>query len=176
MRVLLVEDDEVLRDGIVAGLGLDGFQVDAVMSAAEAQEAVAGGDHAAIVLDIGLPDGSGLDLLAAWRRGGMKRPVLLLTARNLLSDRVEGLDAGADDYLGKPFDLAELSARLRAILRRASGRASGDIEIGDLVISEARRAVFLADSEVAVSRREFAILRALAETREFGWGDAAREG
>ena len=163
MRILLVEDDEVLRDGIVAGLGLDGFQVDAVMSSAEAQEAVAGGDHAAVVLDIGLPDGSGLDLLAAWRRGGMKRPVLLLTARNLLSDRVDGLDAGADDYLGKPFDLAELSARLRAILRRASGRASGDIEIGDLVISEARRAVFLADGEVAVSRREFAILRALAE-------------
>lgn len=165
MRILLVEDDEVLRDGIVAGLGLDGYEVDAVRTLAEAREGAASGDHAGIVLDIGLPDGSGLDLLAEWRRGGMKRPILLLTARNLVSDRIEGLDSGADDYLGKPFDLAELSARLRAILRRAAGRASSDIEIGELVVSEARRAVFVCGREIAVSRREFAILRALTERR-----------
>jgi len=163
MRILLVEDDEVLRDGIVAGLGLDGYEVDAVTTLAEAREGAASGDHAGIVLDIGLPDGSGLDLLAEWRRSGMKLPVLLLTARNLVSDRIEGLDSGADDYLGKPFDLSELSARLRAILRRAAGRASSDIEIGELVVSEARRAVLLSGKEIAVSRREFAILRALTE-------------
>lgn len=162
MRILLVEDDEVLRDGIVAGLGLDGFEVDAVATLAQAR-AVAAGDHAGIVLDIGLPDGSGLDLLVEWRRAGSTIPVLLLTARNLISDRVEGLDRGADDYLGKPFDLGELAARLRAILRRASGRASGDLTLGALTISEARRSVALNGAEVAVSRREFAILHALAE-------------
>lgn len=163
MRILLVEDDEVLRDGIVAGLGLDGFEVDAVATVVDARAGAASTDHAGIILDVGLPDGSGLELLAEWRCAGMKVPVLLLTARNLVSDRVDGLDAGADDYLGKPFDLSELSARLRAILRRASGRASSDIELGELLISEARRAVFLNEREIAVSRREFAILRALAE-------------
>ncbi|EQB11604.1 hypothetical protein L288_03145 [Sphingobium quisquiliarum P25] len=161
MRILLVEDDDVLRDGIVAGLGLDGFEVDAVACLADARAAI--GDHAGVVLDIGLPDGSGLDLLAEWRRAGMETPVLLLTARNMVTDRVDGLDRGADDYLGKPFDLTELSARLRAIMRRASGRASGHLELGALTISEACRSVALDGEEISVSRREFAILHALAE-------------
>ena len=161
MRILLVEDDDMLRDGIVVGLGLEGFEVDAVACLADARAAI--GDHAGVVLDIGLPDGSGLDLLAEWRRAGVEIPVLLLTARDMVADRVEGLDRGADDYLGKPFDLTELSARLRAIMRRASGRASGDLELGALIISEARRSVALDGKEIAVSRREFAILHALAE-------------
>ncbi|CAN5419274.1 response regulator transcription factor [soil metagenome] len=161
MRILLVEDDDILRDGIVVGLGLEGFEVDAVACLADARAAT--GDHAGVVLDIGLPDGSGLDLLAEWRRAGVETPVLLLTARDMVADRVEGLDRGADDYLGKPFDLTELSARLRAIMRRASGRASGDLELGALIISEARRSVALDGEEIAVSRREFAILHALAE-------------
>ena len=161
MRILLVEDDDILRDGIVVGLGLEGFEVDAVSCLADARAAI--GDHAGVVLDIGLPDGSGLDLLAEWRRAGVETPVLLLTARDMVTDRVEGLDRGADDYLGKPFDLTELSARLRAIMRRASGRASGDLELGALIISEARRSVALDGKEIAVSRREFAILHALAE-------------
>ena len=161
MRILLVEDDDILRDGIVVGLGLEGFEVDAVACLADARAAI--GDHAGVVLDIGLPDGSGLDLLAEWRRAGVETPVLLLTARDMVADRVEGLDRGADDYLGKPFDLTELSARLRAIMRRASGRASGDLELGALIISEARRSVALDGKEIAVSRREFAILHALAE-------------
>ena len=181
MRILLVEDDDVLRDGIVAGLGLDGFEVDAVATVADAREGAASGDHAGIILDIGLPDGSGFDLLAEWRAGGLSTPVLLLTARNLISDRIGGLDGGADDYLGKPFDLAELSARLRAILRRSSGRASSDIALDGLTISEARRAVTLDGRNIPVSRREFAILHALAErpghilsrsqleTRIYGW-------
>jgi len=161
MRILLVEDDDILRDGIVVGLGLEGFEVDAVTCLADARAAI--GDHAGVVLDIGLPDGSGLDLIAEWRRAGLETPVLLLTARDMVTDRVEGLDRGADDYLGKPFDLTELSARLRAIMRRASGRASGDLELGALTISEARRSVALDGEEIAVSRREFAILHALAE-------------
>lgn len=163
MRILVVEDDDVLRDGLIAGLGLEGFDVDAVASCEDARAGIAGGDHAGIVLDIGLPDGSGLDLLGEWRRAGIATPVLLLTARNLVSDRVGGLDVGADDYLGKPFDLSELAARLRAILRRSMGRSSGDIEIGPVTISEACRSVTLDGIPVSLSRREFAILRALAE-------------
>ena len=143
------------------GLGLEGFEVDAVTCLADARAAI--GDHAGVVLDIGLPDGSGLDLIAEWRRACLETPVLLLPARDMVTDRVEGLDRGADDYLGKPFDLTELSARLRAIMRRASGRASGDLELGALTISEARRSVALDGEEIAVSRREFAILHALAE-------------
>ena len=163
MRILVVEDDDVLRDGLVAGLSLEGFETDAVANCEDARSGVAGGDHAGIVLDVGLPDGSGLDLLGEWRRAGVTTPVLLLTARNLVADRVGGLDVGADDYLGKPFDLTELAARLRAILRRSSGRSSGDIEIGSLTISEARRSVSVDGRPVALSRREFAILHALAE-------------
>lgn len=161
MRILLIEDDDILRDGIAAGLSLEGFEVDSVGCLADARASA--GDHAGIVLDIGLPDGSGLDLLAEWRRSGMDTPVLLLTARNLVTDRVDGLDRGADDYLAKPFDLTELSARLRAIVRRASGRASADIELGALVINEAFRSVLVNGVAIALSRREFAILHALAE-------------
>lgn len=163
MRILVVEDDDVLRDGLVAGLGLEGFEIDAVATCEDARAGAAGGDHAGIVLDIGLPDGSGLDLLGEWRRGGVTTPILLLTARNLVTDRIGGLDVGADDYLGKPFDLSELAARLRAILRRSSGRSSGEIQIGALTISEACRSVALDGRPVALSRREFAILHALAE-------------
>lgn len=163
MRILVVEDDEVLRDGLVVGLGLEGFEPDAVATCEDARAAIASSDHAGIVLDIGLPDGSGLDLLAEWRRSGVRTPVLLLTARNLVTNRVEGLDVGADDYVGKPFDLTELAARLRAILRRAHGRCSSEIAIGQLTISEARRTVSLDGRHVPLSRREFAILQALAE-------------
>lgn len=163
MRILVVEDDEVLRNGLVVGLGLEGFEPDAVSTCEDASSAIAGGDHVGIVLDIGLPDGSGLDLLAEWRRSGITTPVLLLTARNLVTNRVEGLDVGADDYLGKPFDLTELAARLRAILRRANGRCSSDIAIGELAISEVRRTVVLDGRAVSLSRREFAVLHALAE-------------
>lgn len=161
MRILLVEDDEILRDGIVDGLSLEGFEVDAVSTAEDARAAI--GSHSAVVLDIGLPDGSGLDVLHEWRRAGLTSPVLLLTARNLVSDRVTGLDSGADDYLGKPFDLIELSARLRAIIRRGAGRASSDITLGVLTISIARRTVTINSEDVPISRREFAILHALAE-------------
>ncbi|RYM10486.1 winged helix-turn-helix domain-containing protein [Sphingobium cupriresistens] len=181
MRILVIEDDEILRDGLAAGLGLEGFEVDSVSSCADARAAAATQDHAAIVLDIGLPDGSGLELLTEWRRGGAKTPILLLTARNLIRDRIDGLDGGADDYLGKPFDLGELSARLRALLRRSSGRAESEISVGSLTIDEACRTVAIDGEEVALSRREYAILHALAsrpghvlsrgqlEDRIYGW-------
>ncbi len=183
MRILIVEDDDVLRDGLAVGLGLEGFETDVVTTCEDARAGAAAGDHAGIVLDIGLPDGSGLELLAEWRRKGVTTPVLLLTARNLVSDRVEGLDLGADDYLGKPFDLTELAARLRAMLRRSDGRSSSDIEIGPLSISEARRSITLYGEPIPLSRREFAILHALAEhpghilsrsrleDRIYGWQD-----
>ncbi len=183
MRILVVEDDEVLRDGLSAGLSLDGFEVDAVSNCADARAVTASADHAAIVLDIGLPDGSGLDLLGEWRRAGVSTPILLLTARNMVSDRIDGLDGGADDYLGKPFDLCELSARLRALLRRCDGRSESVISLGGLHINEARRIVALEGQEVSVSRREYAILHALAsrpghvisrgqlEDRIYGWND-----
>src|SRR3546814_14410393 len=139
MRILLVEDDDVLRDGIMAGLGLEGFEVDAVDCLADARAAI--GDHAGVLLDIGLPDGSGLDLLAEWRRAGVETPILLLTARNMVTDRVDGLERGADDYLGQPFDPTELSARPRATMSRPSGRARGRLARGPLALSEERRSV-----------------------------------
>ncbi|ONF95733.1 winged helix-turn-helix domain-containing protein [Sphingomonas jeddahensis] len=152
-----------MRDGLTVGPGLEGFQVDAVSSTEDARAGLSTGEHAGVILDIGLPDGSGLDLLAEWRRAEIMIPVLLLTARNLVTDRVDGLDAAADDYLGKPFDLSELAARVRAMLRRGEGRASDEIVLGVLAISIGRREVALAGVQVPVSRREFAILHALAE-------------
>lgn len=163
MRILVIEDDEVLRDGIAVGLGLEGFEVDAVATCADARLAAACGDHSAAVVDIGLPDGSGLTMLADWRRGGSTLPVILLTARDMISDKIDGLEAGADDYLAKPFDLGELAARLRAITRRAAGRATSSITIGRLTIDEARRKVTLDGEDVPVSRREFSVIHALAE-------------
>lgn len=162
MRILVIEDDEVLREGIADGLGLEGFEVDAVATCADARLAAACGDHAAAVLDIGLPDGSGLTLLTEWRRAGNALPVILLTARDMVSDRIDGLDAGADDHIGKPFELSELAARLRAITRRAAGRATAALTIGRLTIDEARRLVTYGGEDVALSRREFSVLHALA--------------
>jgi len=164
MRILLVEDDDILRDGIVVGLGLEGFEVDAVACLADARAAI--GDHAGVVLDIGLPDGSGLDLLAEWRRAGVETPVLLLTARDMVADRVEGLDRGADDYLGKPFDLDELSARLRALVRRSNGRASACLVWEAITLDPATMQVEVKEQPVALSRREFSVLHALMQSPE----------
>lgn len=162
MRVLVVEDDEILRDGLTSGLQLEGMTVDAVEGCEDARAALSR-EHEAVVLDIALPDGSGLDLLREWRRRGVTVPILLLTARNFVEDRVEGLDRGADDYLGKPFDLTELAARLRALQRRAAGRAAATIRIGALEVDPAHRRVTMEGEEVALSRREFAVLEVLAE-------------
>lgn len=163
MRVLVVEDDPVLLDGLKVGLGLAGLTADAVSSCEDARLALRGERYAAIVLDLMLPDGSGLDVLAEMRERRDATPVLLLTARDQVPDRIAGLDAGADDYLGKPFDLDELSARLRAIMRRGSGRASALIEWRDVTLDPATLKASRGGEPVPLTRREFAVLRMLME-------------
>lgn len=161
MRILIVEDDSILQDGISVGLGMAGFTADAVSTVEDGRLATCSTSYDAVVLDLMLPDGSGLDLLREWRKSGKTLPVLLLTARDQVAQRIAGLDAGADDYVGKPFDLDELAARLRAIIRRAEGRGSGEIVWGDLALDPARMRVFKGDDEVELTRREFGILRLL---------------
>jgi len=163
MRILVVEDDPMLLDGLTVGLGLAGFTVDAVSTCEDALAAVHAQSHEAIVLDLMLPDGSGLDVLATLRRRKDRIPVLLLTARDQVSDRISGLDAGADDYLGKPFDLDELAARIRAIARRATGRASPVLEWRTAVLDPAQLTVTNGGEPVKLTRREFSVLRALME-------------
>lgn len=183
MRLLLVEDDPLLGDGIRVGLQQSGFVVDWVKDGQAAKLALEAEAYALLVLDLGLPRLSGTELLKWLRATNNDAPVLILTARDTVADRVGGLDAGADDYLIKPFDLDELSARIRALLRRAGGRATPLIVHGQLEIDPASRQVTLAGKPVELSPREYAILLALLEgagralSREqleqglYGWGD-----
>jgi two-component system, OmpR family, response regulator QseB len=163
MRVLIVEDDPILSDGLAIGLGLAGCTVDAVSNCADARAALETSKFDVVVLDLMLPDGSGLDLLKERRAAGDLTPIVLLTALDRVADRVKGLDTGADDYIGKPFDLDELVARVRAAARRGEGRAEPRLKSGGLELDPARRSVTLDDRPVNVSRREFAVLLALAE-------------
>lgn len=163
MRILIVEDDEILRAAVETGLAITGFTVDTVETVEDARVAASAWDYDAVVLDIALPDGSGLELLNEWRTGGRMTPVLLLTARNSTRDRVDGLNLGADDYLGKPFDLPELAARIRAIVRRRQGRAQPILSWRRLTLDPAARKLCSAGKPVGLSRREFAILEALME-------------
>lgn len=163
MRLLLVEDDAILRDGLQAGLSMLAFQVEAVSLLSDAEAAMRAGSFDAVVLDVMLPDGSGLDLLRHLRAEADPTPVLLLTARDTVGNRVQGLDLGADDHLGKPFDLEELAARLRAVVRRGQGRSVPSLVWGGLVLDPARREATLDGVPVSLSRREFAVLEALME-------------
>jgi two-component system response regulator QseB len=163
MRLLLVEDDRMIGASVQGGLRQEGYTVDWVRDGAAAELAIANGVYELILLDLGLPRKTGLDLLAALRRKGSVLPVLVITARDSVADRVKGLDAGADDYLVKPFDLDELSARIRALLRRQAGRASPVIEHGTLSLNPATHEVFLDGAPVNLSGREFALLHALLE-------------
>jgi two-component system response regulator QseB len=164
LRILVVEDDPILLDGLREGLKLSGFVADGVTTVADATEALETGRFDAVVLDRMLPDGSGLDVLRGIRQAGNRIPVLLLTAKDEVGDRIDGLDAGADDYIGKPFDLDEVAARLRAITRRSSGRASAEISLRGLTLDPASMLVRRADVEIGLSRREFSILHALMES------------
>lgn len=164
MRILVVEDDPILLDGLREGLKLSGFVADGVTTVADATEALETGRFDAVVLDRMLPDGSGLDVLRGIRQAGNRIPVLLLTAKDEVGDRIYGLDAGADDYIGKPFDLDEVAARLRAITRRSSGRASAEISLRGLTLDPASMLVRRAEVEIGLSRREFSILHALMES------------
>ena len=163
MRLLLVEDDAMVGAGIRTGLRQQGYTVDWVRDGAAAELALQATPYDAVLLDIGLPKKSGLELLAHWRRQKNGVPVLIITARDAVSDRIRGLDAGADDYLVKPFDLDELAARLRALLRRHSGRATPLIEHGALTLDPATHEVTLDGSPVSLSAREFALLHSLLE-------------
>lgn len=163
MRVLVVEDDAVLMNGLQVGLGLAGFTVDAVSTCVDASAALRSSAFDAVVLDLMLPDGSGLDVLNELRGRAVGTPVLLLTARDSIPDRIAGLDAGADDYLGKPFDLNEVAARLRALTRRGNGGASACRIWRDLRLDPATMAVSKSGESVRLSRREFSILHALME-------------
>jgi two-component system response regulator QseB len=165
MRVLLVEDDLLLGKAVRTGLEQQGHAVDWVHDGAAAELAVTTGDYAALVLDLGLPRQDGMTLLRKLRAKGKNLPVVIITARDDVADRVAGLDNGADDFIVKPFDLQELGARLRAVVRRAGGRAISDIVHGHLKVDPAARSVILDDKPIALTAREFAILMHLLENR-----------
>jgi len=163
MRILLVEDDELLGDAIKTGLRQEKYTTDWVQDGNSASLALKNEIFDLVVLDIGLPRRSGLEVLKELRDAGIATPVLILTARDTISDRVQGLDTGADDYLTKPFDMEELVARIRALLRRSSGRATPLLTHGDITLDPASHQVVRAGTTVELSGREFAILQVLLE-------------
>lgn len=163
MRILLVEDDASIALAIQAGLGLQGFVVDAVGSLRQADLAVQTSHFGACVLDLGLPDGDGMALLARWRARRLNLPVLVLTARSAVPQRVEALRAGADDYVLKPFDLDELGARLQALMRRTAGHTTDRIEHGRLTLFVSRGEVLLDGNRITLQRRELTLLKTLLQ-------------
>ncbi|MBI4756653.1 MAG: response regulator [Betaproteobacteria bacterium] len=183
MRILLVEDDPLLGEAVRQGLLQEGFTVDWVRDGQEADGALATDEFSLLILDLGLPRLDGMTLLRRLRARGRALPVLILTARDTILDKVTGLDAGADDFLVKPVDLDELAARARALLRRASGRAQPAICHGELCLEPLARRVTVGGQPVELSAREFAILQTLLEnagrvlTRPqieqslYGWGE-----
>jgi DNA-binding response OmpR family regulator len=183
MRLLLVEDDALLGDGLRAGLALDGYSIDWVRDGEAARLALLTEEYAACVLDLGLPRRDGLSVLKDLRGRGKHTPVLILTARDTVDDKVAGLDAGADDYLLKPVDLAELRARLRALLRRATRAGAPLLHHENLTLDPASKQVTLSGQPVALSAREYALLydllsnknrirsRQELETGLYAWGE-----
>lgn len=183
MRLLLVEDDELLGDGMRATLTQIGWSVDWVKDGHSADLALAGERYDVVLLDLNLPRLPGLDVLERLRARRNRVPVLVVTARDQVDERVRALDAGADDYVVKPFDVDELCARVRALHRRACGRASPLLQMGELVMDPAARTVTVKGRGVSLSPREFAVLQALLEnagrvlSRQnleetlYGWGD-----
>jgi len=183
MRILLVEDDRMIAEGVRKALRAEGCAVDWVEDGESALTAVTGESYDLLLLDLGLPKRDGLDVLRALRSRGLSLPVLILTARDAIADRVKGLDAGADDYLVKPFDLDELGARMRALIRRQSGRSESMIRFGSLTLDPASHQVTQNGVPIALSAREFALLEALLarpgavlsknqlEEKMYGWGE-----
>ncbi|MFC5429700.1 response regulator [Paraburkholderia denitrificans] len=161
MRILLVEDEPLLGDGIRAGLRQQGFQVDWVRDGEAAQSELCAHPYAAAVLDLGLPRMDGIEVLRSVRRAGVELPILVLTARDAVPDRIRGLDVGADDYVVKPIDLHELGARLRALVRRAHGRPRERLQAQDVVLEPASRTVYRDGVPVTLSAREFDLLHVL---------------
>jgi DNA-binding response OmpR family regulator len=161
MRVLLVEDNPRLAEMVAQGLGREGYVVDGRGTLAAAAEALDAAPYDLLLLDLGMPDGDGIDFLRAQRRSGLKAPVLVLTARGGLGDSVKGLDAGADDYVIKPFDMAELAARCRALLRRPGAPLGNVLTFGDLVLDSGAHAARVADRPLELTPRELAMLEIL---------------
>jgi two-component system response regulator QseB len=183
MRILLAEDDPMIGADVQRGLAQEGFVVDWVRDGAAADAALREGVHDLLLLDLGLPRREGLAVLGGMRQRGDARPVLIVTARDAVSDRVAGLDAGADDYLVKPFDLDELGARVRALGRRSAGRAAPVLAHRDITLDPATHEVRRAGAPVPLSPREFALLEALMmrpsavlsraklEEKLYGWNE-----
>ena len=163
MRILLVEDDSSVAAGIEAGLSLHGFIVDSVSTLSHAELALRTSRPSACVLDLSLPDGDGMALLARWRTRRERLPILVLTARDAVAHRVQALRTGADDYVLKPFDLDELEARLHALIRRAAGHSADDISHGSLKVSLSSGEVTLSGKPVILSRREFGLLKVMLQ-------------
>jgi len=162
MRLLLVEDDRLLAEGLASQLEKAGFSVDITRTAKEAVILGEQEDYKACVLDLGLPDGNGLDVLRKWRTSKVAFPVLILTARGDWQDKVNGLKAGADDYLAKPFQTEELIARLNAIMRRSEGRVHSSVKAGRFVLDENRQTLTMEDgAESSLTGTEFRLLRCL---------------
>jgi two-component system OmpR family response regulator/two-component system response regulator QseB len=183
MRVLLVEDDEMIGQSLVRALGGNGWSVDWVKEGLLAQSAMADGGYACVLLDLGLPKRDGIEVLRQARAQGDHTPVLVLTARDGLDDRITGLDIGADDYLIKPYEFRELLARMRAVIRRRDGSAHSVIGGADVQLDLTTREVLLQGERSQLSAREFALLHALLErpgailsrdqleSRIYGWGE-----
>jgi DNA-binding response OmpR family regulator len=183
MRILLVEDDALLGDALRAGLGQQGFQIDWVRDGVAAERELRATPYDAAILDLGLPRQDGLVTLSAARQAGVATPVLILTARDEVADRVQGLDLGADDYVVKPVDLHELAARLRALIRRAHGQTHDRLVVQQVTLDLSARTVLLDAHPVALSTREFDLLhilmlnadramsRAQLEERLYNWRD-----
>jgi DNA-binding response OmpR family regulator len=184
MRILLVEDDRMIGESIRTALRQDGSAVDWVRDGRSAESTLATEEFDLVLLDLGLPQRDGLEVLQAMRSRHDQTPVIVLTARDALADRVAGLDSGADDYLVKPFELEELAARIRAVTRRKAGRGEPAVEIGEVRLDPSMRQVTRGGEPVVLSAREYAVLEALMarpgailsraqlEDRLYGWGDA----
>jgi DNA-binding response OmpR family regulator len=183
MRVLLVEDDEMIGQSLVQALGGNGWSVDWVKDGMLAQSALADGDYACVLLDLGLPKRDGIEVLRKARADGDHTPVLVLTARDGIDDRITGLDIGADDYLVKPYEFRELLARMRAIIRRRDGAAHSVIGGAEVQLDLTTREVLVQGERSQLSQREFSLLHALLErpgailsrdqleNRIYGWGE-----
>jgi len=162
MRIMVIEDDHVLGGAVREHLASQGYGVDWMKLLDDAREALKTIDYELVLLDLNLPDGSGLDLLRALRRAGSSVPVIILTAQDQIASRIEGLNSGADDYLVKPFDLSELTARVAAVARRYGGNPNPLLRVGQLDIDLARRIINVAGKPVDLTAREWAVLERLA--------------
>lgn len=183
MRILLIEDDQMIGEAISIALKDAAYAVDWVKDGTTASSVLERGDHQAVLLDLGLPKRDGLEVLRRLRQGGSSVPVIVITARDGVDDRIKGLDFGADDYLAKPFDINELLARLRAVIRRQGGQAAPLLSNGKVTLDQATREARYGDSVELLSAREFSLLQALLlhpgailtrnelEERIYGWNE-----